>query len=332
MNMEENFMTFRLTAMALAAAGLALAPAGLSAQDAANYPERPVNLVVPYAPGGSTDAAARLLAPSLGERFGQPFVVENRPGASGTVGTDYVARSEPNGERILVHTSVIGIHPAFHEGLTYDTIADLEPVSIVAGGPFVLVAHPSLPADTVEELAEYARQNPGEINFGSAGAGSSGHLIGELFKNAAGIDMLHVPYAGGGPSQVGLLANEVQIVFDTLTSIPLINDGRLKALAVTSPERWPALPDVPTIAEAGYPDVEILIWIGAFAPAGTPEGIVDALSTAMAEAVNEEATVERLFAVGMTPIGSTPEEAVQQLADDIAIWQALKDTGNVVLD
>jgi len=318
-------MSVRFSA-ALATLAMLLAGPAL-AQDAESYPQRPVTIIVPYNPGGSTDAGARLIAQSLSEQLGQPFVVENKPGASGVIGTDFVAKSDPDGQTILVHTSAIGIHAAFNDNLPYDTTGDLRPVSIIAGGPFVLVANPSLPVDTVQELVDYAKAHPGELNFGSAGVGGSGHLIGERFKASTGIDMVHIAYAGGGPSQVGLMANEVQIVFDTLTSIPLIKEGKLKALAVTSEERWPDLPDVPTIAEAGFPDAGIMIWIGAFVPKATPDAIVDKLSAAIATADADATIIERLYAVGMNPVGNTPADAEATLAADIEGWDALAATG-----
>ncbi|MBE7734103.1 Bug family tripartite tricarboxylate transporter substrate binding protein [Devosia faecipullorum] len=321
-------MSIRFSA-ALATLGVLLA-APAFAQDAQNYPDRPVTIIVPYNPGGSTDAGARLIGQSLSEQLGQPFVVENKPGASGVIGTEFVAKSAPDGQTVLVHTSAIGIHAAFNANLPYDTTGDLRAVSIIAGGPFVLVANPSLPVDTVEELVEYAKANPGQLNFGSAGLGGSGHLIGERFKASTGIEMVHIPYAGGGPSQVGLMANEVQIVFDTLTSIPLIKEGKLKALAVTSDERWPDLPDVPTIAEAGYPDAAVMIWIGAFVPAATPDAIVDKLSAAIATADADATIAERLFGVGMNPVGNTPAEADATLDADIETWKALAATGLVI--
>lgn len=318
-------MSIRFSA-ALATLGMLLVAPAI-AQDAESYPERPVTIIVPYNPGGSTDAGARLIGQSLSEQLGQPFVVENKPGASGVIGTDYVAKSEPDGQTVLVHTSAIGIHAAFNDNLSYDTKDDLRAVSIIAGGPFVLVANPSLPVDTVQELVDYAKANPGELNFGSAGVGGSGHLIGERFKASTGIDMVHIAYAGGGPSQVGLMANEVQIVFDTLTSIPLIKEGKLKALAVTSEERWPDLPDVPTIAEAGFPDASVMIWIGAFVPEETPDAIVEKLSAAIAAAGQDATIADRLFGVGMTPVGSTPAEAESTLDSDIEGWEALAATG-----
>lgn len=318
-------MSIRISA-ALATLGMLLVTPAL-AQDAESYPERPVTIIVPYNPGGSTDAGARLVGQSLSEQLGQPFVVENKPGASGVIGTDYVANSAPDGQTVLVHTSAIGIHAAFNANLPYDTREDLRAVSIIAGGPFVLVANPSLPVDTVQELVDYAKAHPGELNFGSAGVGGSGHLIGERFKASTGIDMVHIAYAGGGPSQIGLMANEVQVVFDTLTSIPLIKEGKLKALAVTSEERWPDLPDVPTIAEAGFPDASVMIWIGAFVPEATPDAIVDKLSAAIAAAGDDATIAERLFAVGMNPVGNTPAEAEATLDADIEGWEALAATG-----
>ncbi|MFC3704251.1 Bug family tripartite tricarboxylate transporter substrate binding protein [Devosia honganensis] len=318
-------MSIRFPA-ALATLGMLLVAPAI-AQDAQSYPERPVTIIVPYNPGGSTDAGARLIGQSLSEQLGQPFVVENKPGASGIIGTDFVAKSDPDGQTVLVHTSAIGIHAAFNDNLPYDTKDDLRAVSIIAGGPFVLVANPQLPVESVQELVDYAKAHPGELNFGSAGVGGSGHLIGERFKASTGIDMVHIAYAGGGPSQVGLMANEVQIVFDTLTSIPLIKEGKLKALAVTSQERWPDLPDVPTIAEAGFPDASVMIWIGAFVPEATPDAIVDKLSAAIAAAGADATISERLFAVGMNPVGNTPEEAEATLDADIEGWEALAATG-----
>lgn len=318
-------MSFRISACVMAA-GLMLA-GGAMAQDAASYPQRPVTLVVPYNPGGSTDAAARLVGQSLSEQLGQPFVVENKPGASGVIGTEFVAKSDPDAQTVLFHTSAIGIHAAFNQNLPYHTTDDLRAVSIVAGGPFVLVVNPSLPVNSVEELVEYAKANPGVLNMGSAGLGGSGHLIGERFQAATGTEMVHIPYAGGGPSQVGLMANEVQLVFDTLTATSLIKEGKLKALAVTSPERWADLPDVPTIAEAGYADSTVTIWVGAFVPKATPDDVVEKLSGAIAAAVADPVITERLFAVGMTPTGSNPYDADVTLGADIAGWQALADTG-----
>ncbi|MHA6692224.1 Bug family tripartite tricarboxylate transporter substrate binding protein [Devosia sp. A449] len=318
-------MSFRISASIVAASMLLMGSA--VAQDAAQYPQRPVTIVVPYNPGGSTDAAARLVGQSLSEQLGQPFVVENKPGASGVIGTEFVAKSDADGQTVLFHTSAIGIHAGFNQNLSYDTTGDLRAVSIVAGGPFVLVVNPTLPVDTVAELVEYAKANPGVLNMGSAGVGGSGHLIGERFQAATGIDMVHIPYAGGGPSQIGLMANEVQVVFDTLTATALINEGKLKALAVTSPERWAALPDVPTIAEAGFPDATITIWVGAFVPKATPDAIVEKLSAAIATAVADPTIAERLVAVGMTGTGSSPSDADTTLGADIAGWKALAETG-----
>ncbi len=314
-------------AATMALAAMPLLAGTAFAQDGASWPQRPVTMIVPYNPGGSTDAVARFIAPILSEKLGQPFVVENKPGASGTIGTDLVAKADPDGYTFLVHTSVIGIHPAFKSNLTYDTQADLSAVSVIANGPFVLNVNPELPVNSVKELVDYAKAHPGELNFGSAGAGSSGHLITELFMESTGTDMVHIPYAGGGPSQVGLMGNEVQLVFDTLTSVPFIQEGRLKALAVTTDKRWAGLPDVPSMEEQGFGESAAAIWIGAFAPAGTPDAIVEKMSGAIADAIKDKKVVDQLFGVGLVPVGSTPAEAKGQLDKDIERWKALAASG-----
>lgn len=313
--------------LALGVCAVAAMSTGVQAQDASSWPERPLTLVVPYSPGGSTDAVARFLAPALSEEFGQPVVVENKPGASGTIGTDHVAKSDADGYTFLIHTSVISIHPAFKSNLTYDTANDLTSVSVIAEGPFVLNINPKLEVDTVEEFVAYAKEHPGELNFGSAGAGSSGHLIAEMFMGQTGTEMVHVPYGGGGPSQVGLMANEVQMVFDTLTSVPFIEEGLIKALAVTTDERWQSLSSVPTMKEEGYGGAGAAIWIGAFAPSGTPDAIVSKLSDAIAKAVATDKVVEQFDNVGLVSIGSDPSAAASQLNAYMKRWQDLADSG-----
>ena len=294
------------------------------------YPDRPIRIVVPYPPGGTTDPTARLLAAELGTRLGQPVIVDNKPGAAGSIGTDAVARAAPDGYTLLLHTSAIATDPSFKKNTTYNVRRDLAPLMMAVTGPYLLVANPQLPVKNVAELISYAKANPGKINFGSAGQGSSGHLIGELFKQSAGIDMLHVPYKGGGPSVAGLVANEVQLVFDTVNSSgPLVADGRLRALAVSGSARDPSLPQVPTISESGLPDFSVVYWLGVFAPAKTPEAIQTKLYQALQAALQSAPVRERLATMGMTPDGRGTGAFARQLDTDIARWKQVIDTAHI---
>jgi tripartite-type tricarboxylate transporter receptor subunit TctC len=300
---------------------LAALPASAPAAAQGAYPERPIRLVVPYPPGGTTDPTARLIAARMSERLKQPVVVENRAGAAGSIGTESVVRAQPDGYTLLFHTSVITVDPSFKKNLGYDVKRDLTPVSVAAAGPYMLVAHPSLPAKNLQEFIAYAKANPGKVNYGSAGVGSSGHLIGERFKIAAGIDMVHIPYKGGGPSQVGLMANEVQVVFDTLTSKPLVDSGQLKALAVTDDKRWPGLPELPTIVEQGVKDFSVTIWVGMFAPAKTPPAIIERLNAEVKAAVSDPTVAARFAEIGVLPAGETVEQSRARVEGDIERWR-----------
>jgi tripartite-type tricarboxylate transporter receptor subunit TctC len=234
---------------------LGLAPMPAMSQSAAGFPDRPIKLIVPYPPGGSTDPVARLLAQEIQPKLGQPVVVDNRAGAAGSIGTEAVARAAPDGYTILLHTSVISTDPTLKKNIAYDVKRDLTPITLAVTGPYLVVVNPSLPVKNIAELIAYAKANPGKLFYGSAGQGSSGHLIGELFKMAAGIDMTHVPYKGGGPSITGLMGNEVQVLFDTIGgSRSLAESGKLRAIAVTSPARSPVMPTVPTVSESGLKD------------------------------------------------------------------------------
>ncbi|CAH1690470.1 conserved exported hypothetical protein [Hyphomicrobiales bacterium] len=307
----------------LLAGGVILAAMGaVGAQDAAaGYPKHPIKMVVPYPPGGTTDPVARFIAADIEKRLKQPVVVENKPGAAGSIGTEAVVRAAPDGYTLLTHTSVITVDPSFKKNLGYDVQKDLVPVSVLATGPYILVVNPSVPANNVQELIAYAKANPGKLNYGSAGVGSSGHLIGEMFKMAAGIDMTHVPYKGGGPSIVGLTGNEVQLVFDTLTSKPLVESGQLKALAVTDTKRWPSLPNVPTVMESGLKDFSVTIWVGTFAPAKTPPAIIEKLNAEIKTALSDPSMISRLEMIGVLPAGETPAQSAARVNADVERWR-----------
>ncbi len=288
----------------LVMAGLAAAPA--AAARAAAWPQRPVRLIVPYPPGGPTDLLARVLAQRLGEDLPQPFVVENRTGAAGAIGSEAAARAAPDGATFLVNASAHVIVPHLQR-LPYDPLADFEPVTAIAAVPLMLVVTNGLPVHSVQELIAYARANPGRLSYASSSQGGAPHLAGELFKRMAGVDMLHVPYRGSGHALPDLIAGNVQVMFDSMSSsAAVVRDGRLRALAVTTAQRQPAFPDLPTMAEAGLPGYEIATWYGIWAPGGTPPEIVLAMQRAVALAVQAPEVRERLAALGAQPLADPP--------------------------
>ena len=297
------------------------------------FPDRPIRLVVPYPPGGSTDPVARLLAAEMQGRLGQPMIVENRSGAAGAIGTESVARAAADGYTLLLHTTAIATEPSLKTNLPYNTLNDLRPVTEAVRGSYLLVANPKLPARDVAGLIAYARSNPGKLLYGSAGIGSSGHLIGAMFAQMAGLEATHVPYRGGGPSITALLANEIQFVFDTVqTSRPLVLDGQLRGLAVTGGERSPLLPEVPTAQESGLAGFEVGYWLGIFAPARTPEPAVQKLATTFREVLGQAVVRERLAALGLTPVGSTPEAFATTLREDTESWRGVIQRANIRLE
>ena len=311
-------------------AGLATATLAGPALAQPRWPDRPIRIIVPYPPGGPTDPVARLLAPALQPRLGQPVGVENRAGAAGSIGTEAVARAAPDGTTFLFHTSVLATEPSFKQNLPYDVLTDLMPVSLLVTGPYLLVVNPGLPARNVGELIEFARARPGVMNFGSAGTGSSGHLIGELFALRAGAQMVHVPYRGGGPSVTALMQNDIQFIFDTIPgSRGLVEDGRLRALAVTSAARAPLLPQVPTIAESGLPDFVNEFWLGLMAPARLPAAIQARMADAVRDALAEPDFRDRLLALGMVPRGLGPDEFATTLRRDIDQWRDVITRANI---
>jgi tripartite-type tricarboxylate transporter receptor subunit TctC len=297
------------------------------------FPVRPIRLIVPYPPGGSTDPAARLIASEIGPRLGQSVVVENRAGAAGAIGTEAAARAAPDGYTLLLHTSVISTDPTLKKNAPYDVKRDLAPVTLAVTGPYLLVVNPGLPVRTVGELIAYAKANPGKLSFGSAGQGSSGHLIGELFKKAAGIEMVHVPYKGGGPSIVGLVGNEVQLVFDTFSgSRTLAESGKLRAIAVTSASRSGLMPEVPTVSESGLKDFSAVYWLGVFAPAKTPAAIIDRIHGSIKQALDNPSVRSRMLEQGNVPQALPPGEFARVLDADIQRYRAIIESARISLD
>jgi tripartite-type tricarboxylate transporter receptor subunit TctC len=294
-----------------------------AAQDA--YPSRPIELVVPYTPGGNTDILGRLIAQKLGQAWKTSVVVENRPGAGGTIAVGNVARAKPDGyTMVLASFGNILTGKALYPTLSYDPVKDLDPVILVATPPTILTATNSLPANNVKELIAYAKANPGKLNYGSSGKGTSNHLYGELFASMAGIKMTHVPYKGSGPAVNDLVSGVTQLNFAPFPLVlPLIRAGQLKALAVTSAQRSPLLPDVPTVAEAGLPGYVGDGWFGLMVPKGTPVAIVDKLNREIDRILHEPDVRARLADDGATPVGGSPQQAAQSITEGIAKWKAL---------
>jgi tripartite-type tricarboxylate transporter receptor subunit TctC len=312
---------FRAAVSACLAAAL-FAP-GASAQE---YPSRPVRVVVPFAPGGPNDIIVRLVAQKLFESWGQPFVVENRAGAGGNVGTDYVAKSAPDGYTLLsVGPGSLIINPLVAK-VPYDAERDFAPITIMARAPNALVAHPSLPVRSVKDLIALARARPGAINYGSGGNGSTPHLSAALFAAMAGIELTHVPYKGTAPATTDLIGGQVQIAFLGIPAVlPHVKSGKLRVLAVTGLRRSPELPDVPTVDESGVPGYDVSPWYGLLAPAGTPRAVVARLAEEATQIVRTAEVREKLAAQGAEAAGGTPEEYAAVIRADAATWARVID-------
>ena len=303
----------------IALASLVAIATSASAQ---NYPNKPIRLVVPFPPGGTTDILARQVGERLAATLGQPVVIDNRPGAAGNVGSEIVAKSAPDGYTLLLCTvSSHAINPGLYSKLPYDHIKDFAPIVLVARVPNVLEVTPSLPVNTVGDLIKLAKERPGQLNFASSGSGTSIHLSGELFKTMAGVDMVHVPYKGSAPALVDLVSGQVQLMFDNLpSSIAQIRGGKLRAIAVTSAQRAPALPDIPTIAESGLPGFEATSWFGVLAPAGTPAEIVKRLNAEIDKWLQSPEAKEKLLAQGAVAAGGSAEEFAAYIRAETEKW------------
>jgi tripartite-type tricarboxylate transporter receptor subunit TctC len=290
---------------------------------AADYPAKPVRVVVPFPPGGTTDVLARIVAAGLSERMGQQFIIDNRPGASGAIGTTMVAKAPPDGYTLVFATiNTHGINASLFPNLPYDPIKDFAPVTIVANTPNVLMVHPSVSAKNLTELIALAKAEPGRLNFGSTSLGGSPHMSGELFKMMAQVDIVHVPYKGGGPMLTDLIGGHIQMAFDNLpSSMGHIRAGDVRAIAVTTAERLPSAPDIPTMRESGLPDYEVAAWFGLLAPAGTPPEIVERLHKNISEILQSPEGGKRLADLGAEPVGNTPEEFAGVITYEVARWR-----------
>ena len=312
------------------AACILIAAAATSAQAA--YPERPITLVVPYAPGGSADALARVLAVRVGVKLGTSVIVDNRPGASGTIGAGFAAKAAPDGYTVLYDATPYSINPHLFARMPYAANA-LQPLALVALAPNIVIVRAESPLKSIKDLADKAKAEPGKINFASGGSGTVQRLAAELMRQRLGLDMVHVGYKSGGPAITDVMGGQVDFMFSTIAaSYPLVSSGKLRALAVSSPQRSPRLPEVPTIAETVVPGYEAYEWNGVFLPAGTPAPIAEKLHKAMVEALKEEEVKKRFVDVGVQPVGSTPAEFADFLKKEDAKWADVIRKGNIKLD
>ena len=313
---------------------LALAAGFASLTSAQPYPTKPIKLVAPSTPGDAPDVIARLVADKLSTALGQQVVVENRPGAGGVVGSDYVAKAAPDGYTLIMgNAGSHGINAAVYSKLPYDIQRDFAPVSQVAVAPNVMVINPSVPASTVAEFIAYAKANPGKLSYASGGNGSSAHMSMELFKSMSGIDIQHVPYKGSSPALTDVVSGQVVAFIGNMPpTVPLIKAGKLRAIAVTTKSRSALMPELPTITEAGLPGFETVAWFGVLAPAGTPPEVVNRLSAEIAKIAKSPEIREKLVAMGAEPVGSTPEEFKAVIDRDIAKWKPLAQKVGIKVD
>ena len=320
----------RIPSLAASMFVLSLMPTGVGAQ---TYPAKAVRMLVPFPPGGGTDYTARLIGQKLSDMWGQPVVIENRPGASTTIASEIVARAAPDGYTLIMGSTNHTINPSLYVKLPYDTIRDFAPITVAVTASYVLSVHPSLPARSVKELIALARAHKGEINYSSSGSSGPQHIAGELFKLMANVDMTHVPYKGGGPAVVALLGGHVQVMFATpVSALPHVKTGKLRALGVTSLKRSDAIPQVPTISEAALPGYEAVTWWGLLGPARLPREIVNKIHGDVVKALQANDTQEKLAREGVNPAGTTPEQFATMIQQDIGKMAKIVKAANMKID
>jgi len=319
--------TWKCLALTLALA-MSIAASDAHAED---YPSHPIKLIVPYAPGGGADAVARIVAKRVSETIGQPIVIENRGGAGSIIGTEDVHKAAPDGYTLLLGQSgPISINPAVYKELPYDPEKDFAPITMTTAYPYILVVNAKLPVKSLQDFVAMVKAKPGEFNYGTTGVGAANHLVTELFSSRAGLKMVHVPYRGTALAVADLLAGQVTMVFaDPVSALPHMQAGTLRALAVTSNERSPVAPDVPTIAESGYPGFDAIAWHGILAPAGTPAPVIAKLHDQIVAALKDPATKALLEAQAIATIGDTPQQFSDFIKRDIAVWKEVANQANV---
>jgi tripartite-type tricarboxylate transporter receptor subunit TctC len=316
----------------IAAVLAALFVSGAIAQG--DYPSKPIKIIVPFPPAGGTDTLSRAISHAITTDTKWTFVVENRPGAGGNIGLDAAAKSPPDGYTIAMgQTANLAVNPALYSSLPFDPLKDFAPIVLLSSQPLIIVVSAASPYKTLKELVEAARKNPGKVNMASAGNGTIGHIGGELFQRRAGIKMTHVPYKGAGPAVADIIGGSVDTIFGNSQSVGgLVAGGRLRPLAVTSPRRLPAFPDVPTVAESGYPGFEAATWSGLVAPAGTPKPIIDKLNAAANKALASSEMKSKLAEEGSTPLGGAPQQFADFIKSEHAKWGAAVKEGGIKLD
>jgi len=320
---------FKLIALPIAAIAILLSPISSSAQ--ANYPSKPISFIVPYGAGGGADSRSRQIAQKMSVILSQPIIVDNKPGAGGNIGTEFISRAAPDGYTIgMGNFAPMAVNKTLFGNLRYDPESDLTPIVLVEKGPLVLVVNPASPYKTVKEIVDAAKAKPGELTFSSGGIGGSHQLSAELFKQSAGIDMIHVPYKSGSAGLTDLMAGNVTMMFDQMYSaMPSIKADKLRAIAITSKKRSPLLPNIPSFSEAGYPKVEVLNWQGLIAPKGTPKVIIDKLNAAANEALKDPQLRELMLSQGNEIGGGTPADFAALIKSEAAKWGAVVKTANI---
>ena len=310
---------------------LVFAALAATAASAQTYPVKPVRLIVGFAPGGSTDVTARIVAQKMSDAWKQQVIVDNRPGAGGNIGAEAVARAPADGYTLLLATTgVMAINQRLYRSLPFDALRDFAPVTQIGALPLILIVHPSLPARSVKELVAIAKSRPGQLSYASSGIGSATHMTTELFRMMAGIDIVHIPYKGSGQAMADLVGGQVAIAFDQITSsLPQVEVGKLRALAVTSAKRFPSVPNLPSVAEAGIPGYESVSWNGIAAPAATPKDIITRIQAEVARVVQLPDIKERFFKDGIEPVASTPEQFAAHIRAERVKWEKVVDTAGI---
>lgn len=323
---------FNAGVKAIAASAMAFAATTVAGPAMAAYPEQPIRLVVGFSAGGTTDVVARIIGKEIGEELGQPVVVENRPGAGSNIGAEMVARAKPDGYTLYMVAVTSAINQTLYKNIRFNLIDDFDPVALAVRVPNVLVVNPKLPVNSVKELVDYAKAHPGEMNFASSGSGTSIHMAGELFKQLADIDVVHIPYKGSSPAVTDLIGGQVDFMFDNMpSSWPHVEAGKLRALAVTTAERSKTAPDLPTMRESGFPTFDVSSWFGVIAPKGTPKEAIDKLNKAIRQALAKPAVQSQMEDLGAMPADTTPEQFGDFIKSEVDSWgKVVKASGATV--